>query len=114
MRNRTGVRVMQLCGGFLIVAAIVYFYWRVLHVNTTTVAMTLLLAILIIATYWGLLVAVAMSVVAMLAFNYYFLPPVGTFTISDPQNWVALFAFLAVAVMASHLSTRAKLKALEA
>ena len=39
-----------------------------------------------------------MSVVAMLAFNYYFLPPVGTLTVADPQNWVALFAFLVVAV----------------
>jgi two-component system sensor histidine kinase KdpD len=46
--------------------------------------------------------------VAMLAFNYYFLPPVGTLTIADPQNWVALFAFLVVAVLASHLSNRAK------
>ena len=37
------------------------------------------------------------SVGAALAFNFFFLPPVGTFTIADPQNWVALFVFLAVA-----------------
>ncbi|HET9399869.1 MAG TPA: ATP-binding protein [Candidatus Acidoferrales bacterium] len=108
------MRALQLCSALLIVAGIIYFYRRVLHVNSTTVALTLLLAILIVSTYWGLLIAVLMSVAAMLAFNYFFLPPVGTFTIADPQNWVALFAFLGVAVMASHLSTRAKTKAMEA
>ena len=114
MRTRLGVRAAQLGAALLIVAGIVYFYRGVLHVNATTVALTLLLAILIVSTYWGLAIAVAMSIAAMLAFNFFFLPPVGTFTIYDPQNWVALFAFLAVAVMASHLSTRAKTKAMEA
>lgn len=55
-----------------------------------------------------------MSIVAMLAFNFYFLPPVGTFTVADPQNWVALFAFLVVSVLASHLSTRARQQAKDA
>ena len=41
-------------------------------------------------------------------FNYFFLPPVGTFTIADPQNWVALFAFLAVSLVASNLSAVAR------
>src|ERR1700722_6011248 len=59
-------------------------------------------------------VSVAMSVAAMLAFNYFFLPPVGAFTITDPQNWVALLAFLVVAVLASRLSTSARQKAADA
>lgn len=84
---------------------------RLLHVNVTTVALAYLLAIMIVSTVWGLAVAVVMSVAAMLAFNYYFLPPVGTFTIADPQNWVALFAFLSVSVIASHLSSRARQQA---
>ncbi|MGB7024209.1 MAG: DUF4118 domain-containing protein [Candidatus Acidiferrales bacterium] len=79
-----------------------------LHVNATTVALTYLLAILIVSTAWGLAVAVVMSVTSVLAFNFYFLPPVGTFTIADPQNWIALFAFLTVSVVASHLSSRAR------
>src|SRR5208282_4407620 len=53
-------------------------------------------------------VSVVMSVASMLAFNYYFLPPIGRFTVADPQNWVALFAFLVVSVISSHLSTRAR------
>jgi two-component system sensor histidine kinase KdpD len=55
-----------------------------------------------------------MSLAAVLAFNYYFLPPVGTFTVADPQNWVALVAFLAVAVIGSHLATRARQQSEEA
>ncbi len=50
----------------------------------------------------------------MLAFNYFFLPPLGAFTIADPQNWVALVAFLVVAVLASRLSTSARQKAADA
>ena len=91
-------------GGLGIVCGIALFYRKVLPVNATTVALTFLLAILAVSTIWGIAVSVLMSVAAMLAFNYYFLPPVGTFTIADPQNWVALFAFLAVSVLASQLS----------
>ena len=50
----------------------------------------------------------------MLGFNYYFLPPVGTFEIQDPQNWVALTAFLITAIMANQLSARAKRRTQEA
>jgi two-component system, OmpR family, sensor histidine kinase KdpD len=97
-----------------IVMGISLFYRYVLPVNPTTVALTLLLAILAVSTVWGIAVAVFMSVTAMLAFNYNFLPPVGRFTVADPQNWVALFAFLVVSVLASHLSSRARQKAEDA
>ena len=89
--------------------------FRRIHVNNpTTVALTFLLTVLIVSTVWGLRVSVFMAVVATLAFNYYFLPPIGTFTIADPQNWVALFAFLVTAVIASQLSARARREALNA
>ena len=52
-----------------------------------------------------------MSVAAMLAFNYFFLPPVGKFTIADPQNWVALVAFLGTSLVASQLATRVRYEA---
>ena len=60
-----------------IVALIAFFYRKVLPVNATTVALTFLLAILVVSTLWGMAVSVPMSVVAMLAFNYFFLPPDG-------------------------------------
>ncbi|MFZ0431882.1 MAG: DUF4118 domain-containing protein [Candidatus Acidiferrales bacterium] len=111
MRESLSYRIIQFCVAFGLVAGITEFYRHLLSVNGTTVALTLLLAILIISAAWGIAVSVFMSVVAMLAFNYYFLPPVGTLSIGDPQNWVALFAFLVVSVLGSHLSARARKQA---
>jgi len=54
------------------------------------------------------------SVAATLAFNYFFLEPRLTFTIADPHNWVALFAFLATSIVASRLSTETKRRTQEA
>ena len=59
-----------------------FLFRKILPVNQTTVALTLLLAILAVSTVWGFAVSAFMSVAAMLAFNYYFLPPIGTLTIS--------------------------------
>lgn len=92
----------------LIVCVIVAVYTRLVHVNPTTAALTLLLAVLVVSANWGLTTAVWMSIVAALAFNFFFLPPLGTFTIAETQNWVALFAFLCTAVIASNLSERAR------
>jgi len=98
----------------IIVAGIAFLYRHVLLVNQTTVALTLLLAILAVSAVWGMVVSVFMSVVAMLVFNYEFLPPVGTFTIADPQNWVALGAFLVTSIVGSQLSARIRREADEA
>src|ERR1700722_3271125 len=90
-----------------------YIDW--LHVtNATTVALSFLLVVLVVATASRLWVAVATSLAAMLAFNFFFLPPVGTLTISDPHNWVALFAFVAVSLVASNLSSMARARTDEA
>ena len=105
---------MGLAVSLLGVVAIVLLYRHVLRVNQTTVALSFLLAILAVSAVWGMLVSAFMSIVAVLAFNYYFLPPVGTFTIADPQNWVALFAFLVTAITGSQLSSRIRKEADEA
>lgn len=78
------------------------------------VAMGYLLVLLFIAATVELGVAVAVSVAAVLCFNFFFLPPIGTLTIADPQNWAALIAFLIVSVVASQLSASARTKAREA
>ncbi|HUJ83950.1 MAG TPA: DUF4118 domain-containing protein [Candidatus Acidoferrales bacterium] len=111
MRERLPIRAMRYGAALAIVAAITYFYRHILPVNQTTVALTLLLGILTVSTVWGLRVSVFMSVAAMLAFNYFFLPPVGKLTIADPQNWVALIAFLGTALVASQLATRVRYEA---
>jgi two-component system sensor histidine kinase KdpD len=92
----------------LIVAVITLVGFRWLHLNATTVALAFLLGVLAISAFYGLRQAIFMSLLATLAFNYYFLPPIGTLTVADPQNWVALFAFLVTAVAASELSARAQ------
>lgn len=84
------------------------------RVNQTTVALALLLVVLFAATLWGSRPALLASVFAVLSFNFYFLPPYHTLTIADPQNWVALAAFLVTAVTAGQLSARARRRAEEA
>jgi len=97
----------------LVVAAIGVITWvdYRLHVNHTTVALMFLVAVLLASAYWGLRYAVVLAVGATAAFNYYFLPPIKTFTIADPQNWVALIAFLVTALVASNLAERARREA---
>jgi two-component system sensor histidine kinase KdpD len=107
-------RTMGFGVAMAIVASVTFFYRHVLQVNQTTVALTLLLAILAVSAVWGMAVSVFTSIVAMLAFNYFFLPPVGTFTIADPQNWVALCAFLVTSIVGSQLSSRIRKEADEA
>jgi two-component system sensor histidine kinase KdpD len=91
--------------------AVVVVAYRHLPANPTTVALTFLLVVLGLASRWGLTIATASALIATLAFNFYFLPPIKTFTISDPQNWIALFAFLVTAIVASRLSERARREA---
>jgi two-component system, OmpR family, sensor histidine kinase KdpD len=101
-------QILRFIGSAAIVAAITILYSKWLHVNPTTVGFTFLLAVLVVSAGWGLRYAICMAVLATLAYNYFFLPPLYQFEISDPQNWVALFAFLCTAVIASELSERAR------
>jgi len=112
--RRVLIRILPFVVAAALFLLIVIFYRTVILVNHTTVALTFLLAILAISTLWGFPVAAFISIAAMLAFNFFFLPPVGTFTIADPQNWIALFAFLASSLVASQLSARARREAEEA
>src|SRR6266704_7165574 len=98
----------------LIVPAVVLFYKYVLHANVTTVALTLLLAVLVVSANWGFWYAAFVALLSALAFNFFFLPPFGTFTIADPQNWIVLLGFLATAVIAGQLSERARRETLRA
>ena len=88
----------------LVALLIVAVYSRVLHVNQTTVALTFLVLVLLVATRWRLAYSVYLSLLCTVLYNFFFLPPIGTLTISDPQNWVTLGAFLAASVLVSHLA----------
>ena len=83
-------------------------------INPTTVALALLLSVLFTATLWGSRPALVASVLGVLCLNFFFLPPIHTFNVAEPENWVALTAFLLTAVTAGQLSARARRRAREA
>jgi two-component system sensor histidine kinase KdpD len=108
-----GNSILRFAAAGGIVATIVFVCFRWLHPNPTTVGFALLLAILAVSAAWGLRYALFMATLSTLAYNFFFLPPVLHFTIADPQNWIALFAFLFTAIVASQLSERARREASE-
>jgi len=67
-----------------------------------------LFAVLPVAALWGLRYALAVSIVSMLVFNWFFLPPTHTFQLADSENWVALAVYLVTAVSVSGLATRGR------
>jgi len=105
------VRLLLSLAGVFIVT---WTGYSLVPVNATTIGFAYLLLVLIIASFWGFFEAAVASVAATLTFNFYFLPPLGRFTIADPQNWVALFSFLTTALIASRLSAEVKRRALDA
>jgi len=96
------------------VSVVTFTAFALIPHNPTTVGFAYLLLVLVIASTWGIAEATVASCAATLAFDRFFLPPIGKFTIADPQNWVALFSFLATALIASRLSARVKKQALDA
>ncbi|MGD0940421.1 MAG: ATP-binding protein [Terracidiphilus sp.] len=95
-------------------AAITWIAFEKIHANALIAGFAYVLIVLIVAASWGLIESLVTSVAAMLCLNYFFLPPVGSLTIADPQNWVALFAFMVTAVTASQLSASARSRAADA
>jgi len=109
-----GRRALQLLISLAGVALLTYAGYGLFPVNATTQGFAYLLLVLTIASAWGFFEASVASVAATLTFNFFFLPPVGRFTIADPQNWVALFSFLTTALIASRLSGEVKRRAMDA
>ena len=114
MRQLPTRDVTVLVASVVAIAAITAALRALPQLSATTVALALLLVVLGAATVARLRIAIVVSIAAMLTLNFFFLPPVGTFTIADPQNWIALFAFLIVAVIASNLSAAAQDRARDA
>jgi two-component system, OmpR family, sensor histidine kinase KdpD len=107
-------RGLRFVAALAIVVLITWVYHRSPDVNEATAALTYLLAILIVSIVWGLAVSVVMSLASVLTFDYYFIPPIGSFYVRNPRNWVALIAFVVSSVLASQLSWRARVKTEEA
>ena len=111
-------RHLEVIGRYFIGLAIIFlitlFGVRVAGANASTAGFMFLIAILSASTFWGFGVSATMSVGATLAFDYFFLPPIGSLNIDDPHDWIALASFLITSVIGSHLSARARNQAQEA
>jgi two-component system sensor histidine kinase KdpD len=87
-----------------LVIGLVCFY--LFHSNATIAAIFLLLGVVLAGAYGTRTSAVASSITATLCLDYFFIPPIGSVTIGDPQGWIVLGVFLAVSLVATNLSAR--------
>jgi two-component system sensor histidine kinase KdpD len=101
-------------GGFAAIATLTVAYTRAVDVGLTTVALSFFLVVVVLAAFATKRVAVAISFLSFASFNFFFLPPTGTFTIAQPEDLVALMTLLAVSLAASQLATGASRRAQEA
>src|SRR5216117_112347 len=88
--------------------------WAQPHANLTTTALVLVLVVTVSAIAWGSGPALITALLSVFCFNYFFIPPIHTFTIAEPQNWIAFVVFVATAVAVGQLSSRARNRAEEA
>lgn len=98
----------------LMLAAVALLFSHVVRVNATAAALILLLVVLGVASQWTRNEAIFTSIAAVFCLNYFFLPPVGTLSVEDPGNWIAVVVFLVTAITTSQLSSRARQRAEEA
>lgn len=94
-----------------IAGCLVLLFSSLVSVNQTTVALAFLVLVLVTAYHWRLSYSVYVSLLCTLLYNFFFLPPIGRFTIAAPQNWIAFGAFLFTSVLVSHLSNRERSQA---
>ena len=87
---------------------------RLAEANPATAGLLLLVVVLFVATWGGFAVGIAMAVLAAAGFNFFFIPPTGTFHVEEAGDWAALAAFLVTAVLASRLVVSARREAVEA
>lgn len=87
---------------------------RAMHLNPNTAGFVFLIVVLFASLRGGLLVGTVASIVSTLCYNFFFFPPLHTFTISEPANWLALAAFLVTSVIVSRLVIAARIQAEQA
>jgi two-component system, OmpR family, sensor histidine kinase KdpD len=87
---------------------------QVLPVPLPNISLVFLTAVLYSAVTSGLGPSLFAATLSVLCYNFFFLPPLYTFTIADPANVLALIAFLIVAVIASNLASRTRDQAITA
>ena len=102
------------CGGCHLCGYRQYLKHLATHINPITVALALLLIVLFVATAWGPNPPYVSSLLGVACFNFFFLPPLHTFVVADPENWIAFISFLITAITVGQLSAHAKRRTAEA
>jgi two-component system sensor histidine kinase KdpD len=103
--SRSGWMALRILSVLATVATITLVSFSALHVTATAAGLFYAVGIVAMGQVWGLTEALLSSLLSFLVFDYFFLPPVGTFSISRPMDWWALVAFLIAAIAASRLSS---------
>ncbi len=75
------------------------------------VDLVFLTAVVVVGVRYGLWPSLFASVIASLCYNFFFLPPVYTFTITDPTNVAAFFFFMLIALLVSNVAARVRIQA---
>jgi two-component system sensor histidine kinase KdpD len=111
-RPRIWVGVAVAVAAVAVATAAIYLLRQV--APAVSLSVVYLPAVLLVSAYWGLALGLATSLLSAAAFNFFHLPPTGRFTIADSRNWVALAAFVVVALVVSTIAELARSRALEA
>ena len=112
-QRRFDSRAYALSGAAILITAGIDFVMRP-WIGVENVDLVFLTAIVSIAVYFGLGPSLFASLVASLFYNFLFLPPVYTFTITDPRNVVAFFLFMVMAIIVSNVAARVRTQAMVA
>jgi two-component system, OmpR family, sensor histidine kinase KdpD len=110
---RAPLHVGALVAALAVVAATAAIYPLKHLAPVVSLSVVYLPAVLLVSVYWGLGLGLATSLASAAAFNFFHLPPVGRFTISDSRNWVALAAFVIVAAVVSTIAELARSRTIE-
>jgi K+-sensing histidine kinase KdpD len=101
---------LSVCSALAIFLTIMLTYGNASITNSSTVAFIFLLLIVLTSYFCHLIVEIAICVGAALSFNYFYLSPVGTFTIDALSDWITFIVFLISALFIGYLSTSASEK----
>ena len=99
---------------FIVAAAVLVGLGLEYVLTVSNISLVFLTAVLVTAATFGLWPSLYACLISVLAYNFFFLPPVYTFTIADPENVVALFFFLVAALIAGNLAAGMRAQALAA
>jgi two-component system sensor histidine kinase KdpD len=113
-RDPPSLRIGALTALALVALCTLIVYPLAEVVNVLSLGVVYLPAVLIVSIAWGAPLGFATGLLSAAAFNFFHLPPVGRFTLSNSSNWVALVAFLVVAALASSVAELTRARARDA